>query len=72
MRGAAQVEFGLCGERTQEGEAKKVGGGDAGARILGVCGVVRLFERLVVVAAEFFSRRGAEPQRGLGCRRRSP
>ena len=28
--------------------------------------------RGVVVAASFVSRRGAEPQRGLGCRRRSP
>jgi hypothetical protein len=32
----------------------------------------RLFERSVIVVALFFSRRGAEPQRGLGCRRRSP
>ena len=26
MRGAAHLEHGLCGERMQEGEAKKVGG----------------------------------------------
>ena len=32
----------------------------------------RLFERAAIVAALFFSRRGAEPQRGLACRRRSP
>ena len=32
----------------------------------------RLFERVLIVAALFFSRRGAEPQRGLGGRRRSP
>jgi hypothetical protein len=73
VRRSAQWEYGLGGERVQEGEAKKVGvWGDAGARILGVRGGVRLFERAVVVAAAFFSRRGAEPQRGLGGRRRSP
>ena len=32
VRGAAHLECGLCGESAQEGEAKKVGGEDAGAQ----------------------------------------
>ena len=35
MRGAAQREYGLGGERVQEGEAKKVGGEGCGGAELG-------------------------------------
>ena len=55
MRGAAQVEFGLRGDRAQEGAAKKVG-------VWG-CGVADLrVGRLWRSAASSLARRGAEPQ----------